>query len=293
MKNINKKNKYVPYIFILPVILFMGTVFLYPLVLTFKYSFFKMLMFNKNSEFIGLTNYINLFNDIDFIKATERTFMWTFSSVFIKIFFGLVLALLLSEKIRGIKIYRVLLLITWAIPHSVSAIIWQWIYDGNYGYLNFFLQELGVISQKLSWLGERKLAFIATVINDSWAGIPFTALIFLSGIQAIPISFYEAAEVDGVNRFQRLIYITLPQLKNMILVVSTLIFIWTFNSFNIIWILTKGGPVDSTETLIIKIYRQAFGKFDIGMSSTMSVIIFFILITFSVIYWKMTVKDEY
>ncbi|WBW96251.1 carbohydrate ABC transporter permease [Oceanirhabdus sp. W0125-5] len=286
------KKKYVPYLFLLPSALFMILVFLYPLCLTFKYSFFKMSMLNPNSEFVGLKNFSYLFTNSDFSRSAGRTLMWTICSVSIKLSIGLLLALLLSKKIRGIKIYRTLLLIPWAMPHAVSSIIWAWIYDGNYGYLNYFFMKFGITSQKISWLGERKLAFISTVINDAWAGIPFVTLVFLAGLQAIPESLYEAAEVDGANRVNKFFSITLPQLKNIILVTSTLTFIWTFNSFNIIWILTKGGPVDATETLIIKIYRQAFGKFDMGLSSAMSVIVFLILITLSIIYWKITVTDE-
>lgn len=286
------KKRYIPYLFLLPSALFMILVFLYPLYLTFKYSFQNISMLDSQSQFVGLNNFIDLFTSIDFTKTVIRTLKWTISSVSIKLSVGLILALLLNKKIRGIKIYRVLLLVSWSMPQTVSAIIWQWIYDGNYGYLNYFLKKFGIISQNLSWLGERKLAFIATVINDAWAGIPFMAFTLLAGLQSIPKSLYEAAEVDGANRIEKLFFITFPQLKSIILIVSTLSFIWTFNSFNIIWILTKGGPIDATETLIIKIYRQAFGKFNIGLSSAMAVIVFLILITLSIIYWKIAVKDE-
>jgi multiple sugar transport system permease protein len=291
IRKIKIKKKYVPYLFLLPSALFMLLVFLYPLYLTFKYSFLDISMLNPQSEFIGLKNFIKLFSSSDFTRSAGRTLKWTICSVSIKVSVGLLLALLLNKKIRGIKMYRILLLVSWAMPQTVSAIIWQWIYDGNYGYLNYFLKKFGIISQNLSWLGERKLAFMATVINDAWAGIPFMALVFLAGLQAIPESLYEAAEVDGANRIHKLFFITFPQLKNILLVASTLTFIWTFNSFNIIWILTKGGPIDATETLIIKIYRQAFGKFDMGLSSAMAVIVFLILILLSIIYWKIAVKE--
>lgn len=281
-----------PYLFILPSALFMLLVFLYPLYLTFKYSFFQISMLSPESQFIGFKNFLDLFTKYDFVNVCKRTIIWTISSVFIKASVGLILALLLSKEIRGIKIYRVLVLIPWAMPQSISAITWAWIYDGNYGYLNYFLEKFGFISQNLSWLGERKLAFISTLMMDAWAGIPFMALVLLAGLQAIPESIYEAAEVDGANRFNKFFLITLPQLRNVIFVATMLSFIWTFNSFNIIWVLTKGGPVDATETIIIKIYRQAFGRFDIGVSSAMSVIVFLILMTFTFIYWKIVSTDD-
>ena len=282
------KKKFMPYMFLMPAALFMALVFLYPLYLTFTYSLLDISMINPQSKFIGLENFKSLFNNVDFMESIGRTLKWTLYSVSIKVSVGLVLALLLSKNLFGVKIYRVILLISWAIPQTVSAIIWGWIYDGNYGYLNYMLYKAGMISQNLSWLGERKLAFWATVINDAWAGIPFMALVFLAGIQSIPPSLYEAANVDGANGFQKLFFITLPQLKDILLVASTLTFIWTFNSFNIIWVLTKGGPVDATETLIIKIYRQAFGKFDMGLGSAMAVVVFLILMLLSAVYWKLS-----
>ena len=267
-------------------------VFLYPLYLTFKYSFFQISMLSPNSQFIGFKNFLDLFTKYDFVNVCKRTIIWTISSVFIKASVGLILSVLLNKEIRGIKIYRVLVLIPWAMPQSISAITWAWIYDGNYGYLNYFLEKFGFISQNLSWLGERKLAFISTLMMDAWAGIPFMALVLLAGLQAIPESIYEAAQVDGANRINKFFSITLPQLRNVIFVATMLSFIWTFNSFNIIWVLTKGGPVDATETIIIKIYRQAFGRFDIGVSSAMSVIVFLILMTFTFIYWKIVSTDD-
>lgn len=288
----NKKTSNVPYIFLLPVILFMICIFIYPLYLTFKYSLSESSFMDSQYIFIGIKNFYNLFTDVNFIETIKRTFLWTALSLSLKIFLGLGLALLLSKNIKGIKIYRFLLLIPWAIPSTAAAIIWSWIYDGNYGYLNFFLEKFCVINNEVAWLGQRNTAFICTAITDAWAGISFVALSFLAGVQSIPQSMYEAAKIDGANKIQIFFKITLPQIKKLILVITTLTFIWTFNSFNIIWVLTKGGPVDATETIMIKIYREAFGKFNIGMSSTMSVVVFCILIVISIFYWNTLMKNE-
>ena len=289
---IKNRKKYTPYFFILPVVIFMVIIFFYPLYLTFKYSLFETTILNINNKFIGFNNFLSLLKNADFISTIKKTFQWTFVALSIKIFLGLFLAIILSKKIKGIKIYRTLILIPWAIPTTVSAIIWSWIYDGNYGYLNYFLLKFHIISQSISWLGEKKSAFLCTAFADAWSGIPFVALSLLSGIQAIPESLYEAAKVDGATKLQIFLKITLPQLKNLLLVVITLTFIWTFNSFNTIWLLTKGGPVDSTKTLMIDIYREAFGSFNVSISSSMSVIVFLILISVSFIYWKITTNNK-
>ena len=181
------------------------------------------------------------------------------------------MALLLSSDIYLLKLNRFLLLIPWAIPQVVVAILWTWILDGQYGYLNYYLEELGWINEAIRWLSDPSLAFVATAFVDAWIGVPLIAMIFLSGLNGIPESLYEAAKVDGANSLQRFLHITLPNLKKIILIALTLTTIWTFNAFNVIYVLTGGGPMGGTETVMIKIYKEAFGKYDLGMSSTLSV----------------------
>ena len=164
--------------------------------------------------------------------------------------------------------------------------------DGQYGYLNYYLQELGWINEAIRWLSEPSLAFVATSFVDAWIGIPLITMIFLSGLNGIPESLYEAAKVDGANSLQRFFYITLPNLKKIILIAMTLTTIWTFNTFNVIYVLTGGGPMGGTETIMIKIYKEAFGKYDLGMSATLSVTVFIILTLLSLFYWRQLNKGE-
>ena len=205
-----KKKKMTPYIMILPVLLFLLIVYGYPLLLTFKYSFQEVSLIGKAGTFVGLNNYKVVLTDSKFYGTLLLTLKWTVLTVALKIGIGFMMALLLSSDIYLPKLKRFLLLIPWAIPQVVVAILWSWILDGQYGYLNYYLQELGWTNEAIRWLSEPSLAFVATSFVDAWIGIPLITMIFLSGLNGIPESLYEAAKVDGANSFQRFIHITLP-----------------------------------------------------------------------------------
>lgn len=292
MLRIIKKNKLSVYGLIMPVIIFMIIVYGYPLLLTFKYSFQEVSLIGDGNTFIGFRNYIRVLTDEKFYATLILTFKWAALTIAIKIIVGFIMALLLNGELYLKKTLRFLILIPWAIPQVVVAILWTWILDGQYGYLNYYLQQFGLVEKVIRWLSDPNLALISTSIVDAWVGIPLITMIFLSGLSSINDSLYESAKVDGANIFQMLIYITLPIMKKVFLIALTLTTIWTFNSFNIIYVLTGGGPMDATETMMIKIYHEAFGKYNLGMSSTLSVIVFIILIVLSILYWKQINRDE-
>lgn len=291
LKIINKK-KLSPYGLIIPVIIFMIIVYGYPLLLTFKYSFQEVSLIGSENTFVGFRNYIRVLTDEKFYNTLILTFKWAVLTIAIKIVIGFIMALLLNGELYFKKALRFLILIPWAIPQVVVAILWTWILDGQYGYLNYYLQKFGFVEEAIRWLSDPNLALISTSIVDAWIGIPLITMIFLSGLSSIPDSLYEAAKVDGANFFQRFRYITLKAMKKVFLIALTLTTIWTFNSFNVIYVLTGGGPMDATETMMIKIYHEAFGKYNLGMSSTLSIIVFIILIILSILYWKQINRDE-
>ena len=291
LKIINKK-KLAPYGLIAPVLVFMIIVYGYPLLLTFKYSFQEVSLIGNENVFVGFRNYIRVLTDPKFYNTLVLTFKWAALTIALKIGIGFIMALLLNGELYFKKVLRFLTLIPWAIPQIVVAILWSWILDGQYGYLNYYFQKFGFTDDIIRWLSNPKLAFISTSVVDAWVGIPLITMIFLSGLSSIPESLYEAAKVDGANVFQRFIYITLPTMKKVLVIAITLTSIWTFNAFNIIYVLTGGGPMDGTETMMIRIYHEAFGKYNLGMSSTLSVTVFMILIILSILYWKQINKDE-
>lgn len=291
LKIINKK-KLSPYGLIIPVVIFMIIVYGYPLLLTFKYSFQEVSLIGSENTFVGFRNYIRVLTDEKFYNTLILTFKWAVLTIVIKIVIGFIMALLLNAELYFKKALRFLVLIPWAIPQVVVAILWTWILDGQYGYLNYYLQKFGFVEEVIRWLSDPNLALISTSIVDAWIGIPLITMIFLSGLSSIPDSLYEAAMVDGANLFQRFRYITLSAMKKVFLIALTLTTIWTFNSFNVIYVLTGGGPMDATETMMIKIYHEAFGKYNLGMSSTLSIIVFIILTILSILYWKQINRNE-
>ena len=286
------KKKLSPYILIAPVVIFMLIVYGYPLFLTLKYSFFDASLIGENNVFVGLKNYISVLKDKQFYDTFFLTVKWTVLTIGFKIGIGFFIAMILNAKIYMKKAYRFLVLIPWAIPQVVVSIIWAWILDGRYGYLNYYLQKFGIISKPLSWLTETNLAFLSTSFVDAWVGIPLVVMMFLAGLSSIPDSLYEAAKVDGANKIQRFFNVTIPSMKKVIIIVFTLTTIWTFNSFNIIFVLTGGGPIGATETIMLKIYREVFGNYDLGVSSTLSIIVFVVLTIMSVIYWRQLEKED-
>lgn len=287
-----KRNKLSPYLLISPVVIFMFLIYGYPLFLTLKYSFFDASLIGENYTFVGFKNYIGILKDKEFYNTFILTVKWTILTVGFKVGIGFFIAMILNGKIYMRKIYRFLILIPWAIPQVVVSIIWSWILDGRYGYLNYYLQKIGLIHKPLSWLTEPNLAFLSTSFVDAWVGIPLVTMMFLSGLSGIPDSLYEAAKVDGANSLKRFLNVTIPSMKKVIIIAFTLTTIWSFNSFNIIFVLTGGGPIGATETLMLKIYREAFGKYDLGVSATLSIIVFIILTIMSLIYWKQLEKED-
>jgi ABC-type sugar transport system permease subunit len=215
--------------------------------------------------FVGLENYIRLASDGFFQRAVWNSVIFTVGSVGFKLVLGMAMALVLTSKIRFRNLFTGLLLIPWVAPTVVSALNFLWIYDGSLGVLNYILVKvLGLLPQGVGWLSEAGTAMAAVIFVNIWRGFPFFGISFLAGMKAIPGELYEAAAVDGANAFQRFIHVTLPGLRNIVIIVVLLSTIWTFNDFAIVYILTKGGPGGATMVLPVFTYEMAFGAQRLG-----------------------------
>lgn len=292
MISAKKKRALTPYLLIIPVVLLMLVLYTYPILLTFIYSFKKVSLLGGSDTFIGFQNYEDMLSDKEFYGTLGLTLRYTAAALLMKMLGGFFLALLMNGRIYVKKGLRFLMLLPWALPQVAVSIVWKWILDGNYGYLNFYLQKIGIIQENVAWLSDPTIAFYCTAFVDAWMGIPTVALMFLSGLSSIPKSLYEAAMVDGSGKIRQFIHVTIPGIRKVFLIVLTLVSIWTFNSFNVINILTKGGPMGATQTLIYKIYKETFSKFDLGMSSAMSIVVCAILLVLSTLYWKQIEKED-
>lgn len=287
------QNRWV-YLALLPALLFTFGLIGYPLINAFWLSFHRdnLLKPFEGAQFIGLGNYIYYFHSPEFWATLGRTALWTSGSVLLKLLVGLGGALLLNFKGKGSRFFRYFLIPPWVIPIAIGAIVWSWMYNSQFGLINSILLRLGIIQEPFAIMGHGTTAFIGALVNDSWVGIPFMVLILLGGLQAIPKQLYEAAKVDGANALHCFIYITLPQLKNVLLIGILLSTVWTFNSFSVIWVHTKGGPINATTTLVIDAYKTTFEKFRLGRSAALSVLIFIVLISASYLYSKFIRLEE-
>lgn len=287
-----KKSKMLPYLLLLPCFLVVIILYGYPMVLTFINSFNKVNLLTGSSDFIGLANYKSIFNDPQFYKSLSVTVKYTVITVFLKIFLGFLLAYLLSSNIFAKKQFRFLVLIPWAIPQVAVSTLWKWILDGRYGYINYFFMKLGITKSPILFLSDPNIAIYCAAFVDAWLGISFVSMMFLAALEQIPISLYEASEIDGANKTRQFFDITLPGIRQTFVTILILVTIWTFNSFNVIYVLTQGGPMRSTETLIIKIYQEAFSRFNIGASSALTMIVVVILSLMTFIYSRSMLNEK-
>ena len=214
---------------------------------------------------VGFENYVRLAHDGFFLRAVWNSFVFTFSSVVFKLLLGMAMALVLTSQIRFRSFFTGVLLVPWVAPTVVSALNFLWIFDGSLGVLNYLLVKIfRILPQGVGWLSEAGTAMASVIFVNIWRGFPFFGISFLAGMKAIPADLYEAAEVDGANPLRRFLHITLPSLRNIVLIVVLLSTIWTFNDFAIVYILTKGGPGGTTMVLPVFAYEMAFGAQRLG-----------------------------
>jgi multiple sugar transport system permease protein len=272
------------YLLLFPALAVLIVFMFYPIVYVFLMAFFRTNKLGQIMNFFGFGNFTLLFRNKAFWEVTTRSVIWTILAVTSKTVAGLIIALLLNVEFAGRKIYRTLVIIPWASSIPISAMLWQWTFNSEFGLLNHTLKATGLWNDPPLWLAYPKPAFFANLYVDIWIGIPFMAMVFLAGLQAIPKDIYESAEVDGASAWLKFWQITLPMLKRVLLVATLLSSLWTFNDFNVIYILTKGGPINKTDILITFIYKYSFQFLRFGPAAAMAIITFVILLIVSLVY---------
>lgn len=290
--NMQLKKNITPYIFIAPCVLLMGIILLYPLGQGIVSSFLNTnLMVQLPVKFVGLDNFTKLFKDPMFWSALYKSAIWTFSILACQMVIGFLIAMLLNQDIKGKKIFRCLVLIPWVIPNAIGAVTWKWIFAEQYGLLNYTLFKLGMISSYKPWLSDTTLAFWAVVMVAVWKGVPFVTIVLLAGLQSINHSLYESAEVDGASSLRIFFKITLPLVKNIALTVALLEAIWNFNQFEIIQVITRGGPGASTLLLPIFTYRLFLQSFQISYASSAATIMLVVMLVPMYFYVKRLILE--
>lgn len=283
----------VGYLFILPAVLFLLAISVYPLLRQLNLSLYRYYLPEKERFFIGLTNYANVVNDPLFWNAVKNTTYFTAMSVIAHLVIGLGLALLLNMRRGAIflrNLCRGFLILPWLFSTTVAACAWLLVLH-PFGMINNYLLRLHLFTRPIPFFGKPATALSSLVAVNVWKSYPFFMLMFLAGLQAIPDDLYEAAKVDGANTFQAFLHITIPQLRRIILTLTTLDVIWTFVHFDLIYLITNGGPLNSTELMATYTYRMAFEKLRFGYSSALGIAMFLLLLLFSAVYVRIYARE--
>jgi len=290
MRNLGKYR--LAYALLLPAVLVMLLVVAYPFFYNIWIAFSNMsLRTFRNPEFVGLGNFVQLFQEPALYSVFVKTMIWTGVNILVHLTLGVSLAILLNQPIRASWLYRALLILPWAVPQYISALTWRGMFDFEYGAVNLWLQRVGI--PQISWLSDPTAAFSAAIITNIWLGFPFMMVIALGGLQSIPHEMYEVAAIDGANWWRRLRHVTLPLLKPVLVPATVLGTIWTFNNLNVIWLVTYGGrPSDQSHILVTYVYKAAFEFYRYGYAAAFSIVIFLILLVFVFVYMRLTRGTE-
>ena len=279
------------YILLIPLILILFVLLAYPIAsalwITLQDKTIGMV-----GRFIGLENYRELLLDDPFFWQVVRNgFIFTIGSVVLKLLVGMIMALVLNQPLVLRGLWRGLLLMPWVAPTVVTALSWRWILDLT-GVLNLMLRDLGLMKTSIPWLAQYGTAMFSLVLVNTWRGFPFFGITLLAGLQAIPQELYEAADIDGASVWQRFRYVTMPSLRTVILVVTILSMIWTFNDFSVVWLLTGGGPGHATDVFATYTYKLGFITSRLGYGQTVSVILAPVLIGIIMILSPLMLRGE-
>lgn len=273
------------YLMVAPALLCILLIAIYPVFRTFSLSLTDMRMqFPDMAKNVGLSNYIKLFQDSRFWSATYNTLFFTVTSVVLELVIGFAMALIMNMPFKGRGLVRAAVLVPWAIPTTVSATMWKFMYHDQFGVVNDILFRMGFIDQYQSWLGSTSSALWCAIIADVWKTAPFMGLLLLAGLQTIPAELYEAATVDGASKVMQFFRVTLPLVMPTMVVALIFRTLDAFRVFDLIFVLTGGGPGNSTETLSMYAYTTLFRNLNFGMGSAIAVLIFIFVFLISLVY---------
>ncbi len=278
---------------LLPALVIILGITLQPVLTTFYLSFFKAsLSRTTENVFIGLENYVNLLRDPVFWRTIQRTLYFTFVSVGLELLLGLAIAQLIHAKPFGWKFLRVSLIIPWAVPTIVNGTLWRWIYNADYGALNGLLYQLGLIDRYIPWLTEPRTAMNLVILADVWHSVPFIALILQAALATLPIELDEAAAVDGASALQRFFLVRLPLLRSAILVALVIRTVEAFRVFDVIYVITNGGPAFGTMTISFMTYLETFSFGHIGRGAALSFLISLFTLMMAIMYIRFLYRPE-
>ncbi|MFD5681134.1 carbohydrate ABC transporter permease [Streptomyces bacillaris] len=270
-----------------PGIALFAAIIFYPLMSALFTGFFRQDLRLPGREFVGLDNFAYWLNG-DLFTILEQTLVFTVGATLAPFAVGFALALALNTGIRGSGFLRGVFLFPWVIPGVVVSFLWMWIFNANYGVLNGVLVQAGIIEDSVAWLGRPGTAMLAVIVTKTWASFPWMMVMLLAGLQTVPKELHEAASMDGAGAIRRFFAVTWPQVRGVASIVLLLEFIWNFQHFDTIYVLTGGGPAGTTETFATAVYQTAFSGFDIGRATALGGLWMVLLLLLVVVYLRIT-----
>ncbi len=290
----NRKIKfdYARWIFVLPALLIVGALLIYPIFSSLYYSMTTKHLIKSSYKFVGLENYKNVLTDAKFYKAFFTSILWTAASLAGQLLIGFSSALAINRVKMGKGIYRTLLIIPWAFPSIVIALSWKWILNGVSGFIPNLLVQMGICSELPQFLSDSRLVFFTLIFINVWFGAPMIMVNVLSALQTIPQDQYEAAQIDGASRIQQFKHITVPHIKIVVGLLVVLRTIWIFNNFDLLYLITGGGPANATTTVPIYAYNMGWGTKLLGKSSAVTMLLLTFLLLICVVYFTIIAKWE-
>lgn len=283
-------KKYVPYMFLIPSLIILTVFFFIPFFQTIGLSFEDYSTSIYSPSFVGIQNYVNILHSKIFYQVMDNTFLFLIVAVPFLVIFPLFLAILINQKIRGITLYKILIYLPVIVSIVVAAIAFKWLYAQD-GILNYFIGLLGF--NPIGWLTDSRFALYSVAIVTIWKGVGYYMMIYLSALMGVPQELYEACDIDGANFLQKHLTVTIPQIMPTIALVSTISIISAMKVFVEIYVMTKGGPLNSSKTIVYYIYERAFENLDLGYASALAVVLLVVIMIFSIINIFVFEKDKY
>jgi multiple sugar transport system permease protein len=289
---LERRYSFLGVLLIAPTVLVFCAVIVYPLISAIYLSFFSIYTPTLEGTWLGLENYRTLLTKGEFWLSLRTNLIWTAGTLFLQIVFGVGMALVLHQNIWFRSLARSLILFPYFISTVVAVLVWKWLFNDLYGILNYLMMSVGIIDWPVDFLGSMPNAMISVILVGAWKYFPFVVIAVLARLQSIPDHLYESAKIDGAGPVARFFDVTLPQLREVLIVIIMLRAIWDFKEFDLIFLLTGGGPITSTQTLPLLVYKEAFGLNQMGMASAYAVVMMLIMLVFMIIYIRHTRSEE-
>jgi len=277
---------------IAPTVVLFVVLIVYPLGSSLYLSLFSIYTPTLKGAWVGLANYRAILGSNAFWASLGVTLIWTAGTLTLQLLVGIGVALLLNERIVFRSLARSLILFPYFLSTVVAVLVWRWLFNDLYGILNYLLMVAGVVDMPVNWLGSMPNAMLSTIVVGAWKYFPFVVIAVLARLQTIPLQLYEAATIDGAGAWGRFWDVTFPQLKDVLGVIVLLRAIWDFKEFDLIWLLTGGGPINRTRTLPLLVYQEAFGLNQMGRAAAYAALMMAFMLMFMVVYLRRTTREQ-